>query len=614
MDKSKSFFKKNLYLFPFIIGTFLIILGIIILIFRKGIISYLITNSDINNSLYLRKIERAIILPYELMISGICFLLTSYMINKFKKVNIFLKRFISRRNMKLFLGIIFLIVISVSIFLMFFQRIEGQDEGFHINNAKLVYEGKLPYIDFIYYKGPLFPYIEGLLLLLTGFNLYSERFMAIILKIGILLLTFFITKNLTKHKIYGILATSILAFHFSWNVQMAIIDTSAGIPCLFLLLSLYILTWKFNDYLKVFLVTTLFCISIATRLFIGPAIIFLILYFFGLKKQWKMAFISIFTSIIFILIVYVPFLVKDFSKTFFGMIGGHISRSAIFLSELSTNYFIFTIKHGSFFSNLIDKLFNFFLGFLHNFVVYIIILISMIFIIYKNKNKGLKIIIKEKLFFLFFAIYFMIMVVSSAIITPGSLSYSLTFLPLGVIIAVKGISIIIKKDTTKFINVFLIIILLTISVSLLQFPRFKLDFNSEGSLRLPISEVKEVAKIVNENTLDGSKIITFEIPVAVEAKRDVLHGLERGYFGFFLFDTNKTKELNAINPEIYISYLKEKKASAVVMSQRKTWDFLELIPKEDKDNIKNALFDNYYLAKTFDEVTDWGKVEVYLPK
>jgi hypothetical protein len=68
-----------------------------------------------------------------------------------------------------------------------------------------------------------------------------------------------------------------------------------------------------------------------------------------------------------------------------------------------------------------------------------------------------------------------------------------------------------------------------------------------------------------------------------------------------------------MNSEIYAEHLESRDASAVVMSQRKTDKFFELIPLEDSALIMEALSENYYLAKTFDQVTDWGSVRVYLP-
>ena len=52
---------------------------------------------------------------------------------------------------------------------------QNYDEGFYAVAARSVWEGDLPYRDFGYTQMPLLPYINGLMMHLTGFGLFEQR-------------------------------------------------------------------------------------------------------------------------------------------------------------------------------------------------------------------------------------------------------------------------------------------------------------------------------------------------------------------------------------------------------------------------------------------------------
>jgi|TARA_B100000315_G_C14595085_1_gene598455 hypothetical protein len=555
---------------------------------------------------------RVATLPYELLISGFILLAVSYIIGNFNRVSKLFSSMSSKKKALFSFGLVMFLVVVIGTFLLFFQRIEGQDEGIHINSAKLAYEGQMPYVDFIYLKDPLFTYVAGFPLLFLGFDLYGGRIAALLIKLLMFYLVFSVTKRLTKSEWYGVLATSLLAFHLMYQGSTATLDTSSTIPVLFLLFGLHSLTWKIPNSKKAIASTLLFSASIATRAFAAPAILFLLWYLWKLKSGIKNLLLSLITGIGFLLVVYLPFFAADFQKTFFGFAGAPLTRSAIFPAERTVNYFLFEITQGTLSSAVFDKLFVLSLTIFYNFIIYGTIAITAFALFRSGRVKWSS--EDRKMYILLFGVFVAITAVSSLVPTPASYSYSLSFLPLGAIVASVGLKHLLHNyPREKLLAIAGVLIILTVSFSLLQYPRFRLDYSEDGSLRFPVNEVSEVADFVRLNTAEESKIITFEIPIALEADRAVIHGFERGYFGFFLFDSDKARSVNGMNSEIYAEHLESRDASAVVMSQRKTDKFFELIPLEDSALIMEALSENYYLAKTFDQVTDWGSVRVYLP-
>ena len=603
---------SHLYKIPLISGIILVVLGVLALLYRQDILQYVIMNSDTSNTLYLRKLARVATLPYELFISGAMFLIASYITKNFDKVSHLFKSVGSGKKALFAFILVMLVVIVIGIFLLFFQRIEGQDEGIHLNSAKLSYEGKMPYVDFIYLKDPLFTYVAGFPLLLFGFDLYGGRIVALLIKLLMFYLVFSATKRLTKSEWYGVLAASLVAFHLMYHGSTVTLDTSSTIPVLFLLLGIHSLTWKLPSSKKALISTLMFSASIATRAFAAPAILFLLWYLWKLKSGIKNVLVSLATGIIFLLAVYVPFFVADFQKAFFGFAGAPLTRSVIFPAERTVNYFLFEITQGTLSAAVFDKLFVLSLTIFYNFIIYGTIAITAFALFRSGRVKWSP--EDRKMYILLFGVFAAITIVSSLVPSPASYSYSLSFLPLGAVVAAVGLKHLLNNyPREKLLAIAGVLIILTVSFSLLQYPRFRLDYSEDGSLRFPINEVSEVAEFVKLNTPGGSEIITFEIPIALEADRAVVHGFERGYFGFFLFDSDKARSVNGMNSEIYAGHLESRDASAVVMSQRKTDKFFELIPSEDSELIMEALSENYYLAKTFDQVTDWGSVRVYLP-
>ena len=601
---------KTLVWISLIAGVIIIVASIAFFLFQEKLINFVISNSDLSNSMHYRKVARLASLPFELLFSGIIFILISLIILKKDKVNKFFKRFFRKYNHDKIFYFLFVLIIIFNIlfgwFLLTHERIEGQDEGFHINNAKMVYQGKLPYIDFIYYKGPLFVYLEGIPLLIFGFNIMGERIAALLLKFVLLALVYIITKKLAG-KWYGLLAVFLMTMHFSAMTSFTTIDTAGTITPIFILLSIYTLTTKINLYLKSILATLFLCISIATRIMVGPIALLLLGYFFFKNK--KMVLPSLITGIIFILTVYVPFFVMNAKRAFYGMLGVGFARTVDFPVNQQINYFFGVIDPSTFLGNIIDKAVNLVFLFLHNWIIF-----AIIFIIFFTTLKYKKIIQKDKLL-VFLLISFILLMIIILIPSPASFVYSFQFMPIGFIIAsVFFYRFITKIKIKKSYYLVIVLILLILISPIIQYPRFKFEYR-DGRVVNVISDLHRASDFVKEQIKSEDYIMGFEVPIIVEANGRVLPGLERGYFTYFPnLSKEEAEELGAINTEIYISYLKEKKAKILIMSERKTKDVLNLLPEDEKKAIYIAISDNYHLIKEFKQVSDWGDLYVYSAK
>lgn len=73
------------------------------------------------------------------------------------------------------------IVVAIPLVLFSQSRLIAPDEGFYLLAAKLVMDGRIPYVDFFYPQGPLHPYIYGAWGFLTQASWSSARFFSALL-------------------------------------------------------------------------------------------------------------------------------------------------------------------------------------------------------------------------------------------------------------------------------------------------------------------------------------------------------------------------------------------------------------------------------------------------
>lgn len=88
------------------------------------------------------------------------------------------------------------------------------DEGVYLYAGKLVSEGKIPYIDFAHVQGPLFPIFYGLLNILFGQDIYTNRIITTIFGLSGLFFGGLIAKKLggkTAESVYFLFCIIYLA-------------------------------------------------------------------------------------------------------------------------------------------------------------------------------------------------------------------------------------------------------------------------------------------------------------------------------------------------------------------------------------------------------------------
>ncbi len=161
-------------------------------------------------------------------------------------------------------------IVTLCIFIAISRHrfIDG-DEGFYLLASRLVFQHKLPYVDFFYQQAPLLPYVYGLWMLVTGESWLSARLLSAILTAALAILVYVEVCNRTRKPAAGLLALLLFTTNslvFAW---MPIAKTF-GLSSL-LLFSCYLIASRFSarsSKVAFALAALLFGLSVEVRMFL----------------------------------------------------------------------------------------------------------------------------------------------------------------------------------------------------------------------------------------------------------------------------------------------------------------------------------------------------------
>ncbi len=160
-------------------------------------------------------------------------------------------------------------------------RFVDPDEGFYLLASRLVFEHKLPYIDFFYTQAPLLPYVYGFWMYLIGDSFFAGRVLSACLTSALGILVYIQVYDHTKKRVMGFLAVLLFATNslvFTW---MPIAKTYALSSLL--LFASYVVTSRLSSRssrLAFLAAGLLFGLSIEVRVFFAAVLPVLLLYIF----------------------------------------------------------------------------------------------------------------------------------------------------------------------------------------------------------------------------------------------------------------------------------------------------------------------------------------------
>lgn len=274
------------------------------------------------------------------------------------------------KNDKLFLSSVLLLAfISRMILAYFYISLPGEaystiphDFVHYIDDAKVILEGKILYLEPTHTDGkpapygPLFMYMIAGILKIFGENYFILKIPAILADIGIITVLFYLTKNL-----FGPIVARYATIFYAFSLIPLLIsgaDATSDLPLVFFLItSIFFLTKKNPN---IFLSATSLALSAGFKSPLFLIFLPVIAYYFIQERQYKKLFLYVILSTSIVVLMNFPFFIKAGTSIFIqlttglGQLSGTSFQSMI---NILVNFFIYGVDERTRLPNpLIDSL------------------------------------------------------------------------------------------------------------------------------------------------------------------------------------------------------------------------------------------------------------------
>lgn len=199
------------------------------------------------------------------------------------------------------------------------------DAGFYLNAAREICNGRVPYRDFFFVQGPVYPYIYGPILKLVGFTVLNARVLSLLFGLAAVGLAG-ITAFRSGGRIGALIALAALApvpSHAYYFSSVKLYSLSA----FFLMAAFSMLSSRKSLTLRHSIGLTLALFAAATRLTLTPAVLVIAVYIiyesFVVRHRFPWMAILIASSVA--LGLALPFLIADAEAVIYYLIGIHTS-------------------------------------------------------------------------------------------------------------------------------------------------------------------------------------------------------------------------------------------------------------------------------------------------
>jgi len=499
-----------------------------------------------------------------------------------------LKQMIERRANRIYILLIS-IYLGFGIFWFFFGYMNN-DEGWYLYASRLVYDGKLPYIDFSYTQSPLLPYIYGIPQLLFGPSLYMGRLTSLFFG----LLTCVFTAKLAEKlvgKMGAVIALALLCSSLTTIYYFTIVKTYA-LTSFLIIFSLY-LSFGSNrrNPLKIMLPIFVMCLAVGVRLSVLPALLLLMLYLvYTERKNIGAVVLGISTGLVTCGILFVPLLLMNKDVSIFNLIGNHVASleyrglGAILRQKASTVVELVRVY----------------------FTIVALVVVGLILHFYGCSKSSTG---NTKYYLLLFLIVLSVCAVQ-LIPTPTYVEYGVILVPVVSILAAFGFNKIYTHSIENPIrNTLLLIMTLVILIPtiLTGFKDVRLGLGEEEK---PISQIEEMGYYIKSHTPADGNLLAFSTYVAIAADRKVLPGFEMSIFSYYAdWSTDKAREYHVINRDLLNEYIESKSAAAIMLTP------FEIEWCQIGNDTLGLIEENYYLAKSMPNFGQWSDTAyLYLPQ
>lgn len=495
-----------------------------------------------------------------------------------------------------------LCLLTVLLFVYVFYGELHVDESGYVYAAREIAAGRMAYHDFFFLQTPVFPYVYAIPFLFSPISFECARLYMMLFGIASIILTMVITKRLTN--VYGVILVGLFYLMTPFQLRFFSIARMYPLATFWVLAGILFISppqslqkWRYM-WAMVF-----FTLSFATRLTLLP-IPFLFLLYVAIRNGLfsKETLITLVTGIVTTGFVFVPFVLPDYSRFFYNIIGFHLDITV-------GGYFQGAIHKLAGISRLVSAYFV-------SFAAFVLTLSALFF--WKNHPLRDE---KEKdtqLFMLF--LFSILIVVGGGQFTAKFFQESyqtIVFPVLVLIVSILGVPLLnelfeVNSEKRKILNFFAILLL----------PTVLLGFAHQGLVVKPgrqsLSTAHEMASYLSENTKPEETIACSDSPLLpLLANRKIMVGFEGPEF-FPFWSNERATHHRVLNQEQMLELITSQKADVFIIN---TQSFRLVMPdrtdtpQELRDTLLRTLENNYVLVKSFPHIFSIGEeTRIYRPR
>lgn len=459
------------------------------------------------------------------------------------------------------------------------------DEGNYLMSAYQSGKSLIPYRDFAFTQGPVYPILYSLIGKSFGFRISMFRHMNVFLHF--ILLLFISLSVFYLFRWTGLITFLVIYLSNPFNFYSLTVNKLYLITAFFISLGSILLLRSHEKNWIIAFAGIFFSIAAATRISTVIILVVFWLYSFRRMKPVKWLIYSFLPSFLFLVLLYLPFFLVSFDNTLFYLISFHLSRELPFKNQLMFK-------------------FDFLILLMRYYGPALIIALS--YILWRP-------LIEPKLAYLrFLALaYLMHLFIHIPAKVPYVYEYLTPTFPLLALWLTGVLYYAVNKMPTDIwrYKIISFIAILFISGAIIT-GRDNVTSRSE----FPLQKVRTVADYVKSITRPDDSIFSFNPAITIASRRSIYKSSESGGL-VFTIDRQRCRKLNLIHYEDFMELVGKKDIPVIVITPI-TFDiaFPECAgsPLEARKLIWKKLRENYTLNKQFPASgLENEDVEIWIP-
>lgn len=461
--------------------------------------------------------------------------------------------------------------LAFSVGFLFLGKLNA-DEGWYLYAGNLVFDGRLPYLDFAFTQTPLLPYVYGLPQFLFGPSLYLGRFTSLFFS-----LTTFACAVALAWRLQGAPAaalTALLLATFTTGIYHNTIVKTYALVALFFTLTLLTLTTRLGERVKYVLALGFAACAVLVRLSAAGFFVVIVVYILAVaqEKKVKIAVLGVllFLGAVMVLLIMHP----DRDVIVWNLVAYHLDQ----WGQLSL-------------AERLGEIFRHRLWSLLRYLGLYILLAFLLFLSVLARRSG-RVARQQQQFLLAGAAALLLFILSHFFGGGWYYEYVVPAIVAGFpLMAARSVQVYREGSARKIYR--RLIPLLLLAIFLFYPVEGIVLYTDRAGDASPVAEVGEVASFVAAHSRPSEAIMVLEaLWIPVVADRAVLPGMTMAQFSYQPFVTEKATRLHFVNGEIMRRYLVSGAPAVIIFTD---YDLLTLLEAGAVDALRDPLNEHYQL-------------------